>query len=210
MAGQGGERVPDGGYPAPPPVPVTGIAAVYIDEQRIRRRVAALAAGIAADSGAFIHAIVILKGGVVFATDLFREIARIRPVDIFHSFMKASSYGMGDRSGGTVHLSHDSHPIRDQDILIVEDIIDSGRTVARLKEHLLTERGAKSVRVCVLLDKHARRLPEFDRPLDYCGFVVADRFLVGYGLDYAEHFRHLPYLALVDQAAVDAQDGKTQ
>jgi len=194
--------VPPGGYrtvnvPLPP-----GLKRVYIPEEIIARRVKELAELIATDFSSYIHALVILKGAVVFAADLFREIHRIAPVEIYHSFLKASSYGTGTCSGGEVVLSHDVHEVRGKHILIVEDIVDTGVTLARLRDYLLKERGARSVGTCVLLDKPARRIPGVHAPIEYRGFEVEDLFLVGYGLDYAEKYRELPYVAVLDEEAL--------
>ncbi len=176
-----------------------GISRIHITEEQISKRVTELASEIVRDSGEYIHALIILKGGAVFASDLFREIARKSDIHIYHSYLKVSSYGNATESSGSVVLSHDIHEVRGRDILIIEDIIDTGATLSRLAEYLLNERGASSVRTCCLLDKESRRKPECTVLIDYRGFPVDDLFLVGYGLDYAEQYRQLPYIGVLDE-----------
>src|ERR1041385_1133311 len=133
----------------------------------------------------------VLKGAVLFLADLIRQIGR--PVE--YDFVAISSYGSATRSSGEVRLLKDlDAPIADKHILIVEDILDSGLTLSSLVE-LMSARRAKSIRVCVLLDKPARR--QVPVPIAYCGFEIADQFVVGYGLDYAEQYRNLRYVGYV-------------
>ena len=134
----------------------------------------------------------ILKGSVVFLADLMKKIKR--PVEI--DFMKVSSYGTGTVSAGPLKISLDLNrdDICDLDILVVEDIIDSGKTLSKLKAHL-AERGAHSVKLCTLLDKPSRR--EVDLSADYCGATIPDKFIIGYGLDYNEKYRNLPYVGVL-------------
>ncbi len=130
----------------------------------------------------------VLKGSFVFAADLARETAL--PLRI--EFLGVQSYGSGTVSTGAVQITQDlTHPIEGQDILIVEDIVDTGLTLAYILS-LLKARGARSLKVCSLLDKPSRRRVEV--PVDYVGFTIGDVFIVGYGLDCAEQYRNLPSL----------------
>jgi hypoxanthine phosphoribosyltransferase len=131
----------------------------------------------------------LLKGSFVFLADLVRQIRRPLQVD----FLVASSYGDGTESSGTVHLVYDPETILEKKhILLVEDIVDSGATLSRLVDVLRT-RGAKSIEICALLHKHIAT--ELRYPTRFVGFDAPNEFLVGYGLDHAEDFRHLPYVA---------------
>ena len=137
-------------------------------------------------------AVAILNGAVVFFTDLIREIDL--PLDI--DFMAVSSYGSGTTSTGKVKLKKDLNcDIAGRDVLIIEDILDSGRTLKHLVDDL-KERHPASIKVAVLLDKPARR--EEDIHADYVGYTILDAFVVGYGLDYAEKYRNLPYVGILD------------
>jgi hypoxanthine phosphoribosyltransferase len=136
----------------------------------------------------------VLKGAVVFLADLMRAIEAPCECD----FIAVSSYGASTRSSGIVELTKDlSMPIDGREVLVVEDIVDTGRTLTYLLRNLETRQPA-SVRVCALLDKAARR--EVPVSLDYVGFTIPDEFVVGYGLDYAGLFRNLPYVAVLDGA----------
>jgi hypoxanthine phosphoribosyltransferase len=131
----------------------------------------------------------LLKGSVIFFSDLVRRIARPLQVD----FLVASSYGNGTESSGTVQLVYDPETrIEDKHILVVEDIVDSGRTLSRLMG-VLEDRRPRSLDVCALLHKHVAT--ELQWPVRFVGFDAPHEFLVGYGLDHAENFRHLPYIA---------------
>ena len=134
----------------------------------------------------------ILKGSVVFMSDLMKKINLPMQID----FMKVSSYGGGTKSTGKINIMLDLHrnDLSKLDILIIEDIIDSGRTLSYLSEYLRLA-GAKSVKTVTLLDKPSRR--EVDFTPDYCGTTIPDEFVVGYGLDYAENYRTLPYVAIL-------------
>ena len=134
----------------------------------------------------------ILKGAVVFMGDLMKKISI--PVEI--DFMKVSSYGSATKSSGSVSILLDLHRknLSDTDILIVEDIVDSGKTLSYLVEYL-TLKGARSVKTATMLDKPSRREVEFVP--DYCGKVIPDEFVVGYGLDFAERYRALPYIGVL-------------
>ncbi len=135
----------------------------------------------------------VLKGAIVFLADLMRAV----DVPVECDFIAVSSYGRASRSSGVVKLVADlSLPIEGREVLIVEDIVDTGRTLAYLQRNLET-RQPRSVRVCTLLDKAARR--EVPVALHHVGFTIPDEFVVGYGLDYAGRFRNLPYIAVLDQ-----------
>lgn len=137
----------------------------------------------------------ILKGSVVFMGDLMKKITL--PVEI--DFMKVSSYGAGTASSGQVNILLDLHrrDLPDVDIVIIEDIIDSGRTLSYLIDYLKLK-GANSVKTCTLLDKPERRDPALvDFHPDYCGTIIPDEFVVGYGLDYDEQYRALPYVGIL-------------
>lgn len=137
--------------------------------------------------------VIILKGSINFASDLMRKI----PLPMSIEFMKVSSYGAGTKQSGEikVHLDLKTDNLENYEILIIEDIVDSGRTLSRLTR-LLRGRCAESVKTCTLLDKPSRREVEFIP--DYCGKVIPDEFVVGYGLDYAEKYRNLPYIGILD------------
>lgn len=135
----------------------------------------------------------ILKGAVIFMSDLARAIKK----PIFIDFMDVSSYGTASISTGNVKIIKDlDYDISGKDILIVEDIVDTGKTLAYLKDNL-TRRGANSVKVCTLLDKPDRRQAEVK--IDYCGFEIPDEFVVGYGLDFSEKYRNFPYVGALKE-----------
>jgi hypoxanthine phosphoribosyltransferase len=136
--------------------------------------------------------ITILKGSQIFAADLMRKIDL--PLEM--EFMKVSSYGAGTKNSGEIkiHLDLLREHLEQYDLLIIEDIVDSGRTLARLTQ-LLKNRNANSVKTCTLLDKPSRR--EVDFVPDYCGQIIEDEFVIGYGLDYDEKYRNLPYVAIL-------------
>ena len=134
----------------------------------------------------------ILKGSVVFMSDLMKKIKKPLQID----FMKVSSYGAGTQSSGMIHIYLDllRPDLSECDLLIIEDIIDSGNTLSYLVNYLLNK-GARSVKTCTLLDKPSRRKVDFTP--DYVGAEIPDEFVVGYGLDYAEKFRALPYVGVL-------------
>jgi hypoxanthine phosphoribosyltransferase len=136
--------------------------------------------------------VIILKGSLVFAADLIRSIEL--PMEL--EFMKVSSYGVGTKSSGEIkiHLDLNREHLENYNILIIEDIVDSGRTLQRLTQ-LLKNRNANNVKTCTLLDKPSRR--EVDFVPDYCGQVIEDEFVIGYGLDYDEKYRNLPYVGIL-------------
>ena len=165
----------------------------YITQEQLERRVRELGAQIAADyRGKDLLLISILKGSVVFLTDLMRQIPN-RNLSI--DFMVVSSYGAGTSSSGNVRITKDlSVDIVGKDVLIVEDILDTGNTLSKVFPTLLT-RNPSSLKICTLLDKPSRRSSQV--PLAYSGFTIPDEFVVGYGLDYNEHYRNLPYVGLM-------------
>lgn len=151
-----------------------------------------------ADRGTKLLLLCILKGSVVFMGDLMKALSIPTEID----FMKVSSYGSGTKSAGRVNIILDLHrkDLADCDILIVEDIIDSGRTLAYLTEYLKIN-GANSVKTCTMLDKPDRRVVDFTP--DYVGAVVPDEFVVGYGLDYDEKYRSLPYVGVLKRSVYE-------
>jgi hypoxanthine phosphoribosyltransferase len=140
----------------------------------------------------------ILKGSIVFMGDLMKKLTVPCEIDC----MKVSSYGAGTATTGNIHIHLDlmRPDIADCDLLIVEDIIDSGNTLSYLVDYLLLK-GAKSVRTCTLLDKPSRRKVEFTP--DYCGKEIPDEFVIGYGLDYAERYRALPYVGVLSPSVYE-------
>lgn len=177
------------------------IARVLISEEQIQKRVREMAADIARDyAGKNPTMICILKGAVMFYTDLLRNI----PIPLTMDFMAVSSYGNKTKSSGEVEIRKDlSSSIENKHVLIVEDIVDSGFTLSYLSR-MLSSRGAASVKLCTLLDKPARRAPGITLQSDYSGFVVGDEFVVGYGLDYAEYYRNLPYIGVLKPEVYEA------
>jgi hypoxanthine phosphoribosyltransferase len=165
---------------------------VLLTEQQIKDKVKELGQQIAKDyAGKNLMLVGLLKGSVVFMTDLMRAI----DIPVAIDFMSVSSYGKGVKTSGVVKIIKDLDvEIKDYDILIVEDILDSGMTLSYITQ-MLQNRGPKSIRLCTLLDKPERH--KVDVHIDYCGFVVPDEFIVGYGLDYAEKYRNLPYIGVL-------------
>ena len=167
---------------------------VLVSEEQIKTRVRELGAEISRDyAGEEILIVCILRGGVMFTVDLVREIT----VPLAIEFMAVSSYGSGARqSEGEVRITLDLNTrIAGKHVLIVEDIIDSGNTLASVIE-LLQTRNPKSIYVCTLLDKYERR--EVEVPIRYCGFKIKNEFVFGYGLDMDEYYRNLPFVGTVD------------
>ncbi len=162
---------------------------VMIPEEEIIKRIDEIAAQINEEyKGRQIRLICVLKGGVFFAVELAKRICM--PVTL--DFMAASSYGMGTESSGTLTIKKDlDEDISGLDCIVVEDVVDTGNTLSLLKKMLLA-RGPASLKICVLLDKPDKREVPIDA--DYTGFLMPDKFLVGYGLDYAQKYRNLPYI----------------
>lgn len=168
------------------------IERVLFTEQELKDRVAEIAARIDRDyAGKEPMLISVLRGSFIFMADLARAITLPCTVD----FMAVSSYGSGTTSSGQVKITKDlSESIEGRDIIVVEDILDSGNTLSYLFQ-LLQARHPASVRLCTLLDKPSRRTKEVE--LHYSGFTIPDYFVVGYGLDYAEKYRNLPYIGIL-------------
>lgn len=166
---------------------------VLISEKEIDEKVRELAKQIDKDyEGKTVHLMCILKGSTFFACELAKRLT----VPVTIDFMSVSSYGSGTKSSGIVRLAKDlDEPIEGRDVLIVEDIIDSGRTLSHLM-HLLSTRKPASLRLCTLLDKPERRVVPVD--VDYTCFQIPDAFVVGFGLDYDQKYRNLPYVGVVE------------
>ena len=166
---------------------------VLIDEAAVDRRIRELGEQISRDyAGKTVHLICILKGSVYFTCELAKRIT----VPVVMDFMQCSSYGAATKSSGVVKLSKDlDMAITDRDVIIIEDIIDSGRTLSHLKD-LLSQRNPASLKICTLLDKPSRRVVDVD--VDYTGFQIEDKFVIGYGLDYDQLYRNLPYIGVVE------------
>ncbi len=168
---------------------------ILIDEEKLQKRIAELGGEISRDyEGQDLLLVCILRGGVVFLVDLMRSITVPHTLD----FMAVSSYGIGARNTtGQARITLDLNTdIRDRNVLLVEDIIDSGYTLEAVLGFLESRR-PRSLKVCVLLDKAERR--QTDVPIDYSGFVIPDKFIFGYGLDVDEYYRNLPFIAALDQ-----------
>ncbi|NLL23750.1 MAG: hypoxanthine phosphoribosyltransferase [Tissierellia bacterium] len=167
---------------------------VLISEEQIRKRIRELAEEIRSDyEGKRPLFIGVLKGSFVFLGDLIREM----DIDLEVDFMSTSSYGDATTTSGVVRLTKDLDvAIEGRDVIIVEDIVDTGLTLRYLC-NLLRQRLPSSLAVCTLLDKSARR--EVDVQIDYCGFDIEDGFVVGYGIDYAQKYRQLPLIAIIEE-----------
>ena len=167
---------------------------IMITEEEIENRIKVLAEEISRDyAGKTIHMICVLKGGVYFMTELSKHINPEIPVSL--DFMSVSSYGNAQTSSGIVKIVKDlDEPLEGKDVIVVEDIIDSGRTLYYLLG-MLKDRHPASLKLCTLLDKPERR--ERDVKVDYTGFVIDDKFVLGCGMDYEQYYRNLPYIAVV-------------
>ena len=168
---------------------------VLLSEEEVDKRIREIAGKINRDyAGRAVHLICILKGGVFFTCELAKRLT----VPVSLDFMSVSSYGSGTESSGVVRIVKDlDQPLEGKEVLIVEDIIDSGRTLAYLID-LLRKRNPKSIRLCTLLDKPERRVKK-QVTVDYTCFTIPDEFVVGYGLDYDQKYRNLPYIGVVEQ-----------
>ncbi|MBE5905731.1 MAG: hypoxanthine phosphoribosyltransferase [Lachnospiraceae bacterium] len=166
---------------------------VLIDEEAVDKKIAELGERISKDyAGKQVHLICVLKGGVFFMCELAKRIT----VPVSMDFMSVSSYGNDTKSSGVVKIVKDlDEPIEGKDVLVVEDIIDSGRTLSYLLE-ILKNRNPKSLHLCTMLDKPERRVKPVD--VDYVAFNIPDEFVVGYGLDYQQRYRNLPYIGVVE------------
>lgn len=167
---------------------------VLISEEEVEARVCELAEEINKDyAGKELHLIVILKGSVFFACELAKRVT----VPVTMDFMSVSSYGDGMVSAGKITVKKElDENIANKDVLVVEDIVDSGNTLFHLKK-LLLARNPKSLKIVTLLDKPDRRTADIET--DYCGFIIPDKFVVGYGLDHAQKYRNLPYIGVVQE-----------
>ena len=165
---------------------------VLIPEEEVDAKIRALGAQISKDyEGRQVHLVGVLKGAAFFMCELAKRIT----VPVSMDFMSVSSYGSSTKSSGIVRIVKDlDEPLEGKDVLVVEDIVDSGRTVNYLTE-LFKDRMAKSIRYCTLLDKPERRVVDLD--MDYVGFEIPDKFVVGYGRYYDQRYRNLPYIGVV-------------
>ena len=166
---------------------------VLLSEEEVNKKIGEVAAQINEDyAGKSVHLICVLKGGVFFMCELAKRIT----VPVSMDFMSVSSYGDDTKSSGVVRIVKDlDESLAGKHVIIVEDIVDSGRTLAYLKE-LLMGRGAADIKICTLLDKPSRRVKAVH--VDYTCFAIPDEFVVGYGLDYAQKYRNLPYIGVVE------------
>ncbi len=167
---------------------------VLIPEDQVSEKIKEIGAKISEDyAGKEVHLICVLKGGVFFTCELAKRIT----VPVSLDFMSVSSYGSGTQSSGVVKIVKDlDEPLAGKHVLIVEDIIDSGRTLSYLIE-ILKQRGPADIRICTLLDKPSRRVKK-EVQVDYTCFSIPDEFVVGYGLDYDQKYRNLPYIGAVE------------
>lgn len=166
---------------------------VLLSEEMVDARIKAIGEQISRDyAGKQVHLICVLKGGSFFMCELAKRIT----VPVSLDFMSVSSYGSDTKSSGVVKIVKDlDESLKDKHVIVVEDIVDSGRTLSYLLE-LLQDRGPASLRLCTLLDKPDRRVKEVF--VDYTGFEIPDQFVVGYGLDYNQKYRNLPYIGVVE------------
>ena len=166
---------------------------VLLSEEEVDARIKAIGQQISRDyEGKQVHLVCVLKGGSFFLCELAKRIT----VPVSLDFMSVSSYGGDTKSSGVVKIVKDlDDSVKDKDVIVVEDIVDSGRTLSYLLE-LLKDRGPRSLRLCTLLDKPERRV--VDVKVDYTGFQIPDEFVVGYGLDYDQRYRNLPYIGVVE------------
>ena len=166
---------------------------VLLTEEEVDRRIQEIGDQISKDyEGKQVHLICVLKGGSFFMCELAKRIT----VPVSLDFMSVSSYGSATKSSGVVRIVKDlDEPLKDMDVLVVEDIVDSGRTLSYLLE-MLKDRGPRSIKLCTLLDKPERRV--VDVHVDYTCFQIPDEFVVGYGLDYDQRYRNLPYIGVVE------------
>lgn len=168
---------------------------IFITEEQLKQKVIEIGAKIRKDfHGEPITLIVVLKGGFVFAADLIRE---LEGEDVAVDFVAVSTYGKQTVSSGKVQLLKDiSMDITGKNVILVDDIIDSGLTLSYLKKHYQLQK-PKSIKICTMLDKQERR--KVDVEVDYEGFIIPNEFIVGYGMDIAEKYRNLPYIATLKE-----------
>ncbi len=172
---------------------MTDKISVLFSEEEIDARIREMGAQISKDyAGKSVHLVGILKGATFFACELAKRIT----VPVTLDFMSVSSYGDSTESSGVVKINKDlDEPLEGRDVLVVEDIVDTGNTLSYLLDNL-QKRGSASVKLCTLLNKPDRRIKDVD--VDYTGFIIPDAFVVGYGLDYAQKYRNLPYIGIVE------------
>ncbi len=166
---------------------------ILLSEEEVNKKIGDLAQQISKDyEGKTVHLVCVLKGAVFFMCELAKRIT----VPVTMDFMSASSYGSSTKSSGVVKIVKDlDEPLKDRDVIIVEDIVDSGRTLSYLMK-MLGDREPASMKLCAMLDKPERRVT--DVKVDYKGFEIPDEFVVGYGLDYDQRYRNLPYIGVVE------------
>ena len=165
---------------------------VLLTEQKVDERIQAIGEQISRDyEGRQVHLVCVLKGGAFFMCELAKRIT----VPVSLDFMSVSSYGSDTKSSGVIRIVKDlDESIKDKDVIVVEDIVDSGRTLSYLLK-MLQSRGPRSLALCTLLDKQERRVVDVN--VNYTGFQIPDEFVVGYGLDYDQRYRNLPYIGVV-------------
>ena len=179
-------------------MPAMNPSEILLSGEQIQKRVAEMALEIRRDFPDDLHLVAVLKGAFVFLSDL----ARHMPGHVSLDFMAVSSYAKGTTSSGEVRVLKDLDTTLDgRNVVIIEDIVDTGLTLTYLRE-ILRARTPKSLRTACLLNKPSRR--KIDVKVEYIGFTIEDRFVVGYGLDFAEQYRNLPYIGVLDAALVDA------
>ena len=166
---------------------------VMLSEEEVDKRIKEIGEQISRDyAGRQVHLVCVLKGGSFFLCELAKRIT----VPVSLDFMSVSSYGSDTKSSGVVKIVKDlDESLKGKNVIVVEDIVDSGRTLSYLLE-MLKDRGPESLRLCTLLDKPDRRVIEVN--VDYTGFQIPDEFVVGYGLDYDQRYRNLPYIGVVE------------
>jgi hypoxanthine phosphoribosyltransferase len=174
----------------------TALGTVLISEDQIRRRIDEIGQQISKDyAGRAVTFVAILKGSFIFLADMIRAVSVEIPVEV--EFMSVSSYGDATTTSGTIHIEKDlAVPIDGKDVIIVEDIVDTGLTLLHVY-NILSARGARSLRVAALLEKPGNS--RYDRPLDYVGFQIPNKFVVGFGLDYAQKFRNLSDIRVLNE-----------
>lgn len=174
---------------------INDVERVLVTEDQIKEVVQRIARQLEKDyDGKEVLFVGLLKGSIAFMADLIKEYKNVCTID----FMAVSSYGAGTQSSGRVNIVKDlSVPIDGKDIVIVEDIIDSGNTLSFIKAYFAAK-NANSVKICTLLNKPSRRVVDID--VDYIGYDIPDEFVIGYGLDYNEHYRNLPYVGILKRS----------
>ena len=166
---------------------------VLLTEREVDERIQAIGEQISKDyAGKQVHLVCVLKGGAFFMCELAKRIS----VPVSLDFMSVSSYGSDTKSSGVIRIVKDlDESLKDKDVIVVEDIVDSGRTLSYLLK-MLQSRGPRSLALCTLLDKPERRVVDVN--VNYTGFQIPDEFVVGYGLDYDQRYRNLPYIGIVE------------